>query len=177
MALITPLSPSEASVLLNEFGIELSKLEPLQAGSVNSNFRLTDSRGRRFFARVYEEQGTAGADAELRMLVALSAADVPVAVPLARVDGGLLGRHGDKPFAVFPWVDGEIYCRASVTPDVCRRLGDALARVHLATERVGALPKGRFRVSDLRVRLERVDAEANGRFSEASARIRERFDH
>src|SRR5688572_7944393 len=136
MALITPLSPSEARVLAREYGVELAELEPLQAGSVNSNFRLTDAGGRRFFARVYEEQGIAGAEAELRMLTALSAAEVPVAVPLARADGGLLGRHGGKPFALFPWVDGELYCRARVTPDVCRRLGDALARVHLATPRV-----------------------------------------
>jgi homoserine kinase type II len=177
MALITPLSPSEASVLSSEYGIELAALEPLEAGSVNSNFRLTDARGRRFFARVYEEQGTAGAEAELRMLATLAAAEVPVAVPLARVEGGFLGRHGDKPFAVFPWVDGELYCRARVTPDVCRLLGDALARVHLATDRLGALPKGRFRVPDLRARLERVDREAKGRFSEATARIRERLDH
>jgi len=177
MALITPLSPSEASVLLTEYGLELAKLEPLQAGSVNSNFRLTDVQGRRFFARVYEEQGNAGAEAELRMLTELSAAEVPVAVPLERADGKLLGSHGGKPFALFPWVDGELYCRASVTPEVCRRLGDALARVHLATPRVGALPEGRFRVPDLRDRLDRVDEEAKGAFSRATARIRERLDH
>ena len=177
MALITPLSLAEASVLLNEYGVELATIEALQAGSVNSNFRLTDSEGGRYFARLYEEQGLSGARAELAMLLELAAADVPVAGPLARLDGGWLGSHRGKPFAVFPWVDGELYCRARVTPEVCRKLGDALARVHLATERVGALPQGRFRVTDLRVRLDRVDSEANGAFSEATARIRERLDH
>jgi homoserine kinase type II len=177
MALITPLSRSEASVLMRGYGIELGELEPLRAGSVNSNFRLTDSRGRRYFARVYEEQATDGAEAELRLLSALAAAEVPVAVPLVRLDNRLLVEHGGKPFAVFPWVEGELYCRASVTPEVCRRLGDALARVHLASDRLGELPKGRFRVSDLRARLERVDREAPAAFSDATARIRERLDH
>jgi homoserine kinase type II len=63
-----------------------------------------------------------------------------------------------------------------VTPEVCRRLGDVLARVHLATERLGVLPKGRFRVLDLRERLERVDEQAGATFSEATGAIRERLD-
>jgi Ser/Thr protein kinase RdoA (MazF antagonist) len=87
--------------------VELTGIEPLELGSVNSNFIATAADGTRLFARLYEESGEAGARAELDLLRALGAAGVPVANPLPAVSGSA-PLHAGKPFALFPWLDGEV---------------------------------------------------------------------
>jgi Ser/Thr protein kinase RdoA (MazF antagonist) len=78
VALLTPLPLADATRLAREFGLEINAIEPLSAGSVNSNFALTAQDGRRYFARLYEEQGRDGALSELTLVAALSRAGVPV---------------------------------------------------------------------------------------------------
>lgn len=177
MALLTELSLSSAAPLSRIFNLDLSKIEPLTAGSVNSNFRLTDSRGKVYFARLYEEQDHAGAVREHAVVAALDDAGVPVVRALSTRDGGSLADFQGKAFAVFPWVDGEILCQALVTPARCLELGAALARVHLCSSRVPALPGGRFRIPDLRERLARVEAAGRAALLPAVRTIRERLDH
>ncbi len=92
-------------------------------------------------------------------------------------DGGSLADFEGKAFAVFPWVDGEVLCQAKVTAAACVDLGAALARVHLCSARAPALQEGRFRIPDLRERLERVTASGRASLLPAVATIRERLDH
>jgi homoserine kinase type II len=177
MALLTELSLTAATPLAKLFNLDLRKIEPLTAGSVNSNFRLTDSAGDVYFARLYEEQDRAGAAREHAVVAALDDAGVPVVRGLRTVDGGSLADFEGKAFAVFPWVDGEILCFAKVTPKACFDLGAALARVHLCSAQVPALPGGRFRIPDLRERLVRVEAAGRASLLPAVRTIRERLDH
>ena len=175
MALLTSLPLADAQRLCREFGLEVTAIEPLSAGSVNSNFALTDVAGRRYFARLYEEQGREGALAELKLVAALAKAGVPVVQCLPRADGAGVGDFAGKSFAIFPWLDGEISCQGRVTVDACQKLGAALARVHLTTPLVARPPEGRFRIVDLRERLVRVEASGRAEFSADVARIREAF--
>jgi homoserine kinase type II len=176
MGLFTELSLDEARRLAREYGVEVERLEALPAGSVNSNFRLTDASGARYFARVYEEQGAAGAAAELRLLGELERARVPTVAPSVRKDGAAVSVHRGKPFAMYPWVDGEILCQARVTEDHAWAVGEALARLHLATPTVTPLEGGRFRVDDIRARLDRIEAESP-EHRDAALHIRRRLDH
>ncbi|HEX2875920.1 MAG TPA: homoserine kinase [Polyangiaceae bacterium] len=175
MALLTALPLTDAQRLCREFGLEVTAIEPLSAGSVNSNFALTGADGRRYFARLYEEQGREGALAELKLVGALAKAGVPVVQCLPRADGAGVGDFGGKSFAIFPWLDGEILCQGRVSVDACQKLGAALARVHLTTPLVARPPEGRFRIVDLRERLLRVEASGRAEFSADVARIREAF--
>lgn len=159
MALLSPLPLGEARELGARFGLDVAHVEPLAAGSVNSNFRFRAADGAAYFARIYEEQGFAGAEIELRLLRILAEEGVPVVCPLGREKNGCAEFRG-KPFAVFPWVDGDWLCLRSVTPVHCEKLGVALARVHLASGRVGELPEGRFRPGDMLGRLARVGPSA-----------------
>ena len=177
MALLTELSLAAAAPLAEAFALHLRSIEPLTAGSVNSNFRLTDSAGKIFFARLYEEQDHAGAVREHALVAALDDAGVPVARALKNRAGGSLADFQGKAFAVFPWVDGEILCRSRVTAAACTVLGAALAQVHLCSSRTPALPEGRFRIPVLRVRLKRVDAAGRASLLPAVAAIRERLDY
>src|SRR6186713_377238 len=119
MALLTELSLASAAPLAKLFNLDLRKIEPLTAGSVNSNFRLTDVSGKSYFARLYEEQDHAGAVREHAVVAALDDAGVPVVRALRTSDGGSLAAFEGKAFAVFPWVDGEILCFGLVTPAAC----------------------------------------------------------
>src|SRR5262245_45882115 len=103
MGRFTELGLDAARALGAEFGVEVATVEPLGAGSVNSNFRLVDRAGTRYFGRIYEEQGALGALSELRLLTELAAAGVPVTEPLRTRTGPVAEVHG-KPFALYPWV-------------------------------------------------------------------------
>ena len=177
MALLTELSLSAASSLAKTFDLDLRVIEPLTAGSVNSNFRLTDSAGKVYFARLYEEQDHAGAVREHALVAALDDAGVPVVRALKNRAGVSLADFQGKAFAVFPWVEGEILCQGRVSAAACTELGTALARVHLCSSRAPALPEGRFRIPDLRERLKRVEAAERASLLPAVKTIRERLDH
>ncbi len=177
VALLTPLPLADAARLSREFGLDVTAIEPLEAGSVNSNFALTTADGGRYFARLYEEQDRAGALAELRLVAALGDAGVPVVRCLPRADGAGVGDFGGKAFAVFPWLEGEIACQKRVTPALCRALGAALARVHLTTDQVERPSEGRFRIVDLRARLERAEQSGRRELVADVAFIRERLAH
>jgi homoserine kinase type II len=177
VALLTSLPLTEANRLCREFGLDIHAIEPLSAGSVNSNFALTASDGRRYFARLYEEQGRDGALSELALVAALGRAGVPVVQCLPRSDGAGVGVFEGKCFAVFPWLDGEILCQKRVTPAACQKLGAALARVHLTTPQLARPVEGRFRITDLRQRLARVEREGHEEYLDDVARIRESLSH
>jgi hypothetical protein len=155
VALLTSLPLADATRLTREFGLQINAIEPLSAGSVNSNFALTAQDGRRYFARLYEEQGRDGALAELKLVAALSRAGVPVVQCLPRSDGAGVGEFQGKAFAVFPWLDGEILCQGRVSEDACQKLGAALARMHLTTPSLARPPEGRFRINSQR-NVERI---------------------
>jgi len=160
-----------------EFGLEVASVEALSAGSVNSNFAFTTRDGVRYFARLYEEQGRDGALSELLLVAGLAQAGVPVVQCLPRADGAGVGAFQGKSFAVFPWLDGEILCQGRVSEPACQRLGAALARMHLTTPALARPPEGRFRITDLRQRLVRIEREEREEFLDDVARIREALAH
>lgn len=159
MAKLTALSLAEAQRLGREFGLEITELEALEAGSVNSNFRIATSDGV-YFGRLNEEQTATGAEHELELLEALSRAGVKVGKPLRRRTGGFLAEHAGKPFALFPWVPGVSLCKKLVTAEHCRKIGAALAQVHQAGVDAGRLGPGRFQPADMLDRLEFVERES-----------------
>jgi len=177
VALLTSLPLADAVRLSREFGLDVTAVEALSVGSVNSNFALTTADGGRYFARLYEEQGREGALAEIALVGALARAGVPVVECLKRADGSGVGEFQGKAFAVFPWLDGEILCQGRVTETACRKLGAALARVHLTTPQVPRPSEGRFRIADLRERLTRVVEGGHQQYFADIERIRERLRH
>jgi homoserine kinase type II len=153
---------------------ELLRLEPIPAGSVNSNFAV-ELGGGRFFLRLYEEQGRAGAQAEARMLVRLAAGGVPTPAPIARRDGGLVSEAGGKPAALFPWRAGGMRCQAGVTEADASRVGGALARMHVVGVELERAP-GRFEAADLARRLDAIAASGDARFAPLVPGLRAELD-
>jgi len=179
MALLTQLSLESARELLEDYGLTLgstpSALEPLAAGSVNSNFRLVTDRGERYFARIYEEQDLAGARAELELVLALERSGVPVAPAVPRLGGELVHEVHGKPFALYPWLDGDILCQARVDVRAAEAVGRALAQVHRSGERLPSLGAGRFGPEHLAARLDLVDARGDANLREAARFVRQKY--
>lgn len=173
MALLTDWPEAAARETLAEYGQSLEHIEPLAGGSVNSNFSIVVTGGRRLFARIYEEQDAEGARSELALLAELARAGVPTPAPIERRDGGALASHAGKPVAIFAWVEGRMRCQAAVSPADCQRLGAALAAVHRAP--VGAIPQGRFGVDRLEQRLDRIEREAPDELARAAGQIRSKL--
>ncbi len=165
MALLTSISPEDARALLAGYDLpSLDRLEPLTVGSVNSNFAIV-AGARRLFLRVYEEQGRDGALAETAMVERLVRAGVPAVPALARTDGQLVSQVRGKPAALFPWLEGTSRCQAQVTAADASRVGEALARVHVAG--AGETPgPSRFRYEDLLARLDRIGAAPDPRHAQ-----------
>src|SRR5262249_55607040 len=129
----------------------------------------------RFFLRVYEEQGRAGALVETRLLAHLAARGVPTPNPVARIDGSLVSEVKGKPAALFPWVEGRMRCQSAVEELDCERVGAALARVHLAGD--GAVhPVGRFGESDLCARMERIEQAGDPTLAAQAAPLRAKLE-
>lgn len=166
---------AEARRLGAAYGLDVSSVQALSAGSVNSNFSMETSAGARLFLRVYEEQDLAGAQRELATIAALARLGVPTPAPLERLAGGRADEHAGKPVGVHPWVEGESLCLGRVSPRVAWQLGSALARVHVCSPELGERSEGRFRVQDLHARLDQVD-RADARFATDTAFIRQRFE-
>jgi homoserine kinase type II len=173
MALLTPLPDADAARLAESYGLVLAEIEALRAGSVNSNFRLLDTRGQQFFLRIYEEQDRVGAAREVDLLGRLGAAGVPSARPVCGEDGEWLRAYAGKPVALFEWVAGTIVCQKQVTPEHAARIGSALAAVHGIE--AGSLAEGRFRIEDLERRLDFIEANAEADLALAARSIRKRL--
>jgi homoserine kinase type II len=164
MAVHTAISESEALAILAQYGsLELYRVDGVAGGSVNSNFALTTS-GERLFLRVYEEQGREGAEHETALLERLAGAGVPTPPPLRRRDGGLVSTIRGKPVALFPWRVGVMRCQATVSAADVRRVGGALARIHVAGRGEAPYP-GRFEFPDLLRRLDRIQVEGGAEWA------------
>ncbi len=174
MAVLTKITDDEARALVAAYGIhDLRAVEGIPAGSVNSNFALhIDGAVPRLFLRIYEEQDKAGAQHETAMLEHLATAGVPTPAPLRRTDGKLVSSVGGKPAAVFPWRDGQMRCQAGVTQEDAKRVGEALARVHLAGADLAA-HKGRFDFEHLMERLDRIAHSGSVRFERLVPSLRD----
>ncbi len=175
MALLTPLTDSDAARVAASYDLGRAlAVEPLAAGSVNSNFVLSTERGR-FFLRIYEEQGADGVAFEWRLLDHLAAQGI--AVP-RRIVGPAPGELtvASKPTGLFELVGGFERCRRQVEAHHLAQVGEALARVHLASDGFALSSRDRFDSSSLRARLDGVSLLAHPELATDVARIRATLD-
>ena len=179
MALLTPVTNEDARRLGALYGLRVISSRGILAGSVNTSVELVLEDKSRAFLRIYEEQGAASAEVEARLLAHLEAHGVPTPRPLSLVEDGarFIASHVGKPAAVFPWVDGEMVCQASVTPEVAAEVGEAVARVHVAGASFAGAPAGRFGPRDLADRLSAARAaDLPATLREVTNRLADRLD-
>lgn len=152
MATRTPLSTDDVAPWLTALGRDTEGLElvPVEAGTVNTSSVAKLRSGESLFLRLYEQQGLAGAEAEARLLAELARRGVPTPPPISRpgAPGASVAVAKGKPLVAFPFVPGATLRQSQITESHAAQVGEALARVHLASDGL-ALPEDRFSVHAL----------------------------
>lgn len=159
MAILTTLSLDEAVSVGSAYGVAVERVRGIKAGSVNSNYELGLSGGKRLFLRIYEEQTPGTAASEAALLAHLVARGVPTPEPLVLRVGGpgaFISIHRGKPVALFPWIDGKSLCQREVEAHHTFEIGVALARLHLAGSDFQKPLLNRFGIDRLKERLSTI---------------------
>lgn len=154
MAVHTPLTLAGAHRLAARWGLDVTGVEPIAEGTLNTSHALI-AGGRRYFLRTLEHVDRSAAEAEARLLARLGRAGAPVPAPLALVDepGAHAADHAGKPALVLTWIDGAIACARDIGPAHAHAVGDALARLHRAGAELRDAPAPRFDPLRLAARL------------------------
>jgi homoserine kinase type II len=164
MALLTPMTLTEATRLGVLFGLEVTALRPISRGSVNSNFEVAlaggNLEGKRAFLRVCEESNHDAVVVQNRLLRHLVEHGVPTPAPMLRLDGeGSVAEHAGKPVAAFPFCDGDWICQKTVDATRLQTIGEALATIHLAADGYQGAPVSRFGAPQLQARIASLRAQ------------------
>lgn len=156
MAVYTKLNPGDAETVAqaHQLGRCLG-VDPIAAGSVNTNYFLNCERGR-YFLRIYEEQQAAGVAFEWELLAHLRHRGVPVP---DRVSGTLPGEItiDGKPTAVFRTIGGDETCQRGVTPSRAYVLGQTLGHCHAAAADFPRRQVSRFNLDWLGQQLTEIE--------------------
>jgi homoserine kinase type II len=172
MAVITALSLPDAARVVLAHGLgEALRVEPVPAGSVNSNY-LVEAAQRTVFVRIYEEQDEVGVVREFALLAELARAGIPAPRVVPGPAPGAL-RVANKPVGVFEVIGGGELCQRMVTEAHAEAVGAALARCHLAVTPAPQSGDGRFTFAHLEQRLRAVEASGRAELRPDVARIRE----
>jgi homoserine kinase type II len=132
VALFTRLGQGELADIADAFDLgDVHRIEPIPAGTINSNFAVDTARGA-WFVRVNEGKVEADVAWEAQLIAALADGGVATPPPRRTRDGKPYAplRGGAKWVSVFPWCDGHHLGAAEVTPRLAERFGAELARLH-----------------------------------------------
>jgi homoserine kinase type II len=130
MALYVVLTEAELGEALAAFGLPPpDRVRPEPRGGENSNYHLW-SGGRRLFLRVNEGKTDADVAFEVEVLRHLAEARYPAPQLVVAADGRPFARVAGRAALLFAYAAGEERGAADAGAAACRRVGEALARLH-----------------------------------------------
>jgi homoserine kinase type II len=171
VAVYTSLSLTDASRVTEAHGLgEATRLTPIAAGSVNTNYFVEGDFGK-LFLRVYEEQDESGVAYEWALLDHLATRGVALPKRAPGSEPGQVRIEG-KPTALFEVVGGVELCHRLVEPAHMESVGEVLATIHLAGREFEWIKPGRFRRENIVERLDLAARAALPELDEPLARLR-----
>jgi homoserine kinase type II len=159
LAVYTSLSLADASRVTEAHGLgQATRITPIPAGSVNTNYFVEGTFGK-LFLRIYEEQDESGVAYEWALLDHLAGHGVPLP---RRTPGTTPGeiRVAGKPTALFEVVGGEELCHRLIGTAHLAAVGETLAGIHRAGEDFAWKKPGRFERKNVLERLDAADRAA-----------------
>ena len=132
MSVYTPVSAADLDAWLLRYTIGgLAELTPIASGIENTNYFVTTERGR-FVLTLYERLPASELPFYLNLMAHLSRAGCEVPAPIPDRTGALFSLLNGKPASLVERVDGV----PVDAPDAlhCAKVGEALARLHLASQ-------------------------------------------
>ena len=160
MAQFRSLSADDVRGILAAFSLTGYRAHrPIAVGTINTNVRVETADGP-LFLRINEGKSEDDVRREAAIVAHAAARGVPTPVPRADAAGALFARWGDELVSLFPWVAGRTLARAELTPAHAAAVGDALARLHLASDGFRDQSPGRYEPPEIDARLARIAALA-----------------
>lgn len=135
MAVFTPVTREQARALLADYAAgALQALEPVAAGTENTNYFLDTDRGR-YVLTLVEQPDAEALAYTVALTEHLAQRGFPCPAPLKRRDGRPIGRLCGRPALLLPRLPGRWEPRPD--PVRCREAGGLLARMHQAARGFG----------------------------------------
>jgi len=132
MSVYTKVEFEELTAWLARYAVgALVDLSPIAAGIENTNYFATTERGR-FVLTLYERLPANELPFYLNLMAHLARAGVEVPAPAPDRTGALFSHLNGRPASLVTRMDGAPVERT--TSEHCRAVGDALARLHLASQ-------------------------------------------
>ncbi len=140
MGTFTQLGDRDVAQLASAFSLgEAVAFQPIAAGTINSNFRVETVRAtdhphadtQSWFLRVNEGKSEDDVAYEAQLVEAFATGGVPTPAPIRASDGRRYASLGTKWVSAFMWRPGTHLAAAEVTPELARKLGAALAQLHI----------------------------------------------
>jgi len=133
MGLFTHVDAATMTEIATRFGLApVLGFEGVEAGTVNSNYRLRSGEGT-FFVRVNEGKSEDDVAYEAELVAHLAAHGVATPAPRVADDGRPYARTSAGLVTMFPWIaDGTPLRTRALAPDDARAAGRALAALHRA---------------------------------------------
>lgn len=130
MSVYTRLSLSQVQDFSSQYGLQIAGIEPIQGGIENSNYFVQLQDGRQLVLTIFEEIDSHEAGLLVPVLSHLAVAGIPVASPLASVDGRQILNLMQKPAQLAPRLAGSHPMQPTLAQ--VASMGAGLARLHLA---------------------------------------------
>lgn len=143
--------------LLAPLGLRPTAVERIDKGTVTRNFRV-ESDGGRLFVKFADGKREADLAYEGALLWHLGAHRFPTPQPLRTSTGRPFLVDGRSYVSVFPWQSGEELEGPAITAAHAGRVGELVARLHLATESFRAIRRGIYTFEHVTARLDGVRA-------------------
>src|SRR5581483_10800942 len=132
MSVYTTVTADELQAWLTRYAVgDVTALEPIAAGIENTNYFLTTTRGR-FVLTLYERLPAEDLPFYLNLMAHLARAGVEVPAPVPDRTGALFSLLNGRPAGLVRRIDGAALDAPTV--DACAAVGDALARLHRASQ-------------------------------------------
>ena len=169
MAQFRSLSADDVRGILAAFSLTGYRAHrPIAVGTINTNVRVETADGP-LFLRINEGKSQGDVRREAAIVAHAAARGVPTPVPRADAAGALFARWGTELVSLFPWVAGRTLARAELAPAHAAAVGDALARLHLASDGYPDQSPGRYEPPEIDARLARIAALARPELGPAVA--------
>ena len=132
MAVYTVLRRKTLETLAQAYGLgELSAFSGVEAGSVNTYYRLESSKGK-FFLKIDEVKSEPEVRQEIDLLTFLRAHRIPCPKPIADQDGQLIREYKGKALSVYAALSGKERTESEITAAHLGEVGRVLASLHWA---------------------------------------------
>ncbi|MEO5378981.1 MAG: homoserine kinase [Magnetococcus sp. DMHC-6] len=130
MSVYTSLTPEETNYFLRDFDVgHLIRLEEIQDGVVNSNFRVDTSQGQFVLTLTEDPDQGQGLSDTCALLDYLAHKGVPCPRPIVNRVGQMIGQLKGHPALLATRLPG--VSPVVPTPKQCRLVGEMLAKIHL----------------------------------------------